>query len=34
MLETIAWSVILMFLGALIVVMVGIAIFFLSSTDE
>ena len=34
MLETIAWTVILMFLGALVVVLVGIAIFMLSSTDE
>jgi hypothetical protein len=34
MLETIAWTVILMFLGAFVVIMIGIAIFFLSSTDE
>ena len=33
MLETIAWSVMLMCLGAAVVVIVGVAIFMLSSED-
>jgi hypothetical protein len=33
MLETIAWSVMLMCLGAAVVVIVGVAIFMLSSDE-
>jgi hypothetical protein len=33
MLETIAWAVMLMFLGAVIVVIVGVAIFMMSGDD-
>lgn len=33
MLETVAWAVLLMCMGAVIVVIVGVAIFMMSSED-
>ena len=34
MLETIAWAVMLMVMGGVIVVLVGVAIFMMSSEDK